>query len=922
MADLAETNVARFPLHEVRHNLPVHLSSFVGRERELSEVTDALATTRALTLTGASGCGKSRLAARAALRVLDRFQHGAWWVELAPLTEPRMVELALIQALGVRPGARQSGLDAAVSYLSSRDALVILDNCEHLLDACARVAETLALECPGVTVLATSREPLRIDGELDWRVPSLSLPPDGDDAVELFVARAANIRPGFRLGDDNTPDVIRLCRGLDGIPLAIELAAARLRMLSVPQIAAGLTDRFAVLTGGTRTAVARQRTLRASVDWSHDLLGDTERRVLRRLGVFLGGFTLEAAEAVCAGDDLSPAGVFDALSALVDKSLVQADDRGTAVRYRLLETIRSYALERLAEAGETALLRDRHRDHYLRLAERLEPELLDRRQLAALALLDPESANLTQAIERAAATEPGKALRLCVALTFWWQLRGLFRQGDAAFHVALDAADTAPSVERARALYGRASLLTLAGMFDDAVVAGTQALQLAQVTGDRRTVGRCLLGAGLLTMRSDPAGSRPWYEQALEIARADGDEYLAAMATTRLANAFLHQSDVRGARPYVDRALALSAALGNHETLAWAKGASAWSTLLRGDYATARTAAAIGIAEAHLVGQIPSETSPTCMHALVDMETGEPERAVEMLSAICDRAIALGAEYVLAVAESTLVWALTAAGRLSQARRLAERLIERDADGHLHALVITYVGLAEVLLLSDGPDQVIPVAQEGLRQADRKGDAFLAAGLRLVLGRAATRRGEHTLARTLHHEALTALIDNEHRCRLAHALESLAESTAGVADHVGAARILGAVQRLRTEEGSVPWKPRAEELNALQRRLRQELGGDAFERSHGEGLALTAEEIIAYVRRTRGARGRPPAGWDSLTPTERQVVDLVGQGLTNPQIAARLFVSRETVKGHVSAALRKLGVANRTELAAEVTRHA
>lgn len=922
MVDVAETDVAVVPLHEVRHNLPTHLSTFVGRERELAEATGALATARVLTLTGAGGCGKSRLAARAALGMLDRFQHGAWWVELAPLTEPRMVELALIQALGVRPGAGQSGLDAAVSYLSSRDALVLLDNCEHLLDACARVAETLARECPGVTVLATSREPLRIDGERDWQVTPLSLPPQGDDAIELFVARAASIRPGFRLCDNNAADVVRLCRSLDGIPLAIELAAARLRMLSVPQIAASLADRFAVLTGGTRTAAARQQTLRASVDWSHDLLDDTERMVFRRLGVFLGGFTLEAAEAVCAGDDLSLAAVFDALSVLVEKSLVQADDRGTVMRYRVLETIRFYALERLTAAGETALVRDRHRDHYLGFAELLEPELLDGRQLAAMALLDPESANLSQAIEWAAATAPEKALRLCIALTFWWQLRGLFRQGDAAFRIALDAADLAPSVTRARALCGRAGLLTMAGMFKTAVEVGGQALQMAQDMGDQRTVGRCLAGVGMLTARADPAGSRLWYQQALEIARTNGDEALNAMCTTYLAYAYLHQDDVRRARPVTERAVRLSDALGNHELIAWAKGASAWSALLLGDFATGRTIAASAIAEAHLVGQIPSEMSATCVHAVVDIALGEPDRAIEMLSAICERAVTLGAGFILVGAESVLAWALAAAGRLSDARQLAEQLIERDADGYLHALVIAHFVLAEALLLSDGPDRMIPVAQEGLRQADRKGDALFAAMLRLALGRAATRRGEHIRARTLHHEALTAIIDNEHRCQLADALESLAESTAGVAERFGAARILGAVHRLRNEQGSAPWKPRAEELDAVRQQLRQELGDEEFDQSYADGVALTADEIIAYVRRMRGARGRPPAGWDSLTPTERQVAELVGQGLTNPQIAARLFVSRDTVKGHVSAALRKLGVANRTELAAEVTRHA
>jgi len=444
----------------VPHNLPAQLSSFIGRERELTDITAELARTRILTLTGAGGCGKSRLAAQVASIALDESPDGVWWIELAALTDDHQVGLALAQALGVRPSAHQSGTDAAASYLANRTAVVVLDNCEHLLDETARVAEALASRCPAVTVLATSREPMRIDGETDWRVPSLSLPTRegdgaGSDAVRLFVDRARKVRPGFTIDPDTTGAVARICRGLDGIPLAIELAAARLRVLSAQQIADGLTDRFRILSGGSRSADTRHRTLRASVDWSHDLLTDRERTLFRRLGIFLGGCTLEIAEEVCAGDGLDPDDVLDVITALVDKSLVQAEDRGTAVRYRLLETIRQYALAKLAAAGETDRLRDAHRDAYVDYAERLEPELYGHAQLEALDLLDTEAANFTQAIERAARTAPEKGIRLCVALTYWWRLRGMFQQAEACFATALDTTETQPSVHRARALQGR-----------------------------------------------------------------------------------------------------------------------------------------------------------------------------------------------------------------------------------------------------------------------------------------------------------------------------------------------------------------------------------------------------------------------------------------------------------------------------------
>lgn len=426
-------------VESIPHNLPAELTSFVGRDRELADVASALAQTRLLTLTGPGGCGKSRLAGHTAAELRPGFRDGVWWVELTPLTKAGPAGLALAQALGVRPGPGQSGLDAAVMYLVARTVLVVLDNCEHLISDAARVAETLVQRCPGVTVIATSREPLRVPGETEWRVPSMELPPEGEDAVRLFVERATKVRRHFQLSDANAAAVSRVCRELDGIPLAIELAAARLRMLSVQQIADALSDRFTLLSDGARSTVPRQRTLRASVDWSHDQLGEGERTVFRRLGVFVGGCTLEAATRVCSGDGIELRDVFHLLAGLVDKSLVQAEERGTVVRYRLLETLRQYALERLAEAGEIERVRDRHRDWCLEFAEGIAPDLLTARQLESLEVLDPEAPNITQAIGWAAECEPEKALRLCVALIFWWRIRGLFRQGNAAFNTALNA---------------------------------------------------------------------------------------------------------------------------------------------------------------------------------------------------------------------------------------------------------------------------------------------------------------------------------------------------------------------------------------------------------------------------------------------------------------------------------------------------
>ena len=315
---------------------------------------------------------------------------GSTWLRLS---DPMAVGEALLVALGLRTSVGLTQLQVASAHLGGREALLLFDNCEHLLEEIAAIAATLLESCPRITILATSRAPLGLPGETTWRVPSLSLPkgePQREpiaalaqsEAVRLFIERARQVRPNFTVSNENAPAVVQICQELDGIPLALELAAARVRMLTVEQIAAGLGDRFRLLTGATRTALPREQTLRASVDWSHELLSEGERVVLRRLGVFAGGFTLDAAERVAPGEGVDGYAVLELLTSLVDKSLVMVEERGAAARYRLLETVRHYALDRLAQSGEAELVRDRHRDVFVELAERAAPELDGARQLA------------------------------------------------------------------------------------------------------------------------------------------------------------------------------------------------------------------------------------------------------------------------------------------------------------------------------------------------------------------------------------------------------------------------------------------------------------------------------------------------------------------------------------------------------------
>jgi predicted ATPase/class 3 adenylate cyclase len=355
----------RTPKSVGAHNLPVQLTSFVGRGAQMTDLEKLLVDNRLVTLTGAGGAGKTRLGVEIAARIAAEFRDGVWYVDLAPITDPDLVSVTVARALGLPDQPGRSTMDTLLRFVRDRQLLVVLDNCEHLLDACADLVVALLGAAPGLTVLATSREPIGVSGEAIWRVPSLSV---ADEAIELFADRARLARTDFRVADDNAATVGEICRRLDGMPLAIELAAARVRALSLAEILAGLRDRFRLLTGGARTAVRRQQTLRASVDWSHALLTEPERVLFRRLAVFLGGFDLEAAQAVAGHDEVERFQVLDLLTLLVDKSLVVAEHTSGATRYRLLETVRQYALEKLGESGEADTVRARHRDHYTSFA--------------------------------------------------------------------------------------------------------------------------------------------------------------------------------------------------------------------------------------------------------------------------------------------------------------------------------------------------------------------------------------------------------------------------------------------------------------------------------------------------------------------------------------------------------------------------
>jgi non-specific serine/threonine protein kinase len=552
----------------VANNLPLQATSFIGREEQIEQVRRLLESTRLLTLTGAGGCGKTRLSLRVAEDVSGDYADGVWFVDLAPLTDSSLVPQALAAALVVHDIPGRTTLETVAEHLRNRATLIVLDNCEHVIDSAAGVAHVLLRDCRGVRILATSREALRSPGETTWRVPSLTLPPPPgigattesmmeSEGVRLFVDRARAALPGFELTSASCAAVQDICHQLDGIPLALELAAARVRVFDVARIAARLGDRFALLSGGPRTALPRQQTLRATVDWSYALLSEPERTVLRRLSVFAGGWTLDSAEAVIADEDIQRSGALESLAALVEKSLVVAELRQGAMRYRLLETIRQYARERLDESGQTAAARDRHLAYFLGLAEEMEPALRGPNARHVMKDLDQELGNFRSALDWALQTRPDDALALSGSLGWYWWGRDHHTEGRRWLARAL-AGCTRRSPARMKALHATAWLAQHQRDLADSRALLEESLAIARELADTRTkawVLHCL--ARVAYFENDAATARSVGERSLAVAERIGEPALIAWAHHILGLAAYIADDQPTARLHYEKSLAI-----------------------------------------------------------------------------------------------------------------------------------------------------------------------------------------------------------------------------------------------------------------------------------------------------------------------------------------------------------------------------
>jgi non-specific serine/threonine protein kinase len=666
-------------------NLPHPISSFIGREREIAEVKRLIGNSRLVTLTGAGGCGKTRLAIEVAGQILDGFPGGAWFVGFAPLSNSTLVHQTIASALRVREDPSRPLIETLCAYLHSKHLLLLFDNCEHLIEECAQVADTLLQACPQLQILVTSREALRIEGEEQYYVPCLSLPEGGVDepierlkrseAVRLFVERAARVQPTFGLTFENSSPVVQICQRLDGMPLAIELAAARVKLLNVGHIAERLDDRFNLLTSGSRSALPRHQTLRATMDWSYDLLAGNTRVLYRRLSVFSGGFTQDAAQAVCSDDVFEGVEVLGELSRLVDRSIVEVIQAGDGERYRMLETIRQYARERLKESGEERQVRDRHLRYYMDWTEAVEPRLRGPGQIAWWDRIETEHDNIRAALDWSLdGGDKQLGLRLAGAAFWFWKPRSYWKEGLKWLKETLAVDPQGRSSQaRAKALVVAGNMamemytadpvddwyeqslkiwrdmgnkwwasytLLLMGwhriLVNEAASARflfEESVAFARQAQDAWIMGYALRGLGSVIERFDYAAARPILEESLLHSQTAGDRWVLADALKQLGTLALGQAEYAEAAALGEQSLRLFREMGDKEFKTETLGLLALAALGQGDFKRAEGFCRESMLLAKSIGYNSQIGVDLLNSAFIAEAEGQPRRSAILLAA-------------------------------------------------------------------------------------------------------------------------------------------------------------------------------------------------------------------------------------------------------------------------------------------------
>ena len=910
-----------------RFGLPAEMSSLVGRGPQIAAVLDGLRAARVVTLTGPGGCGKTRLALRAARLAADGFEEGARLVELASLTDPALVPGSVAEALGVPEQDAADPIAGVVRALADRQLLIVLDNCEHVLASAARVAVMLARSCPQVRIMTTSRERLDVPGEFVFPVPPLELPEDSSagavaasEAGSLFVARARAASPAFTLATGNAAAVAEVCSRLDGMPLAIELAAARCPALGPAQLAARLEGYPGLLSGGAARP-GRHRSLDALVSWSYELLDDAERRLLARLSVLRGGFDLDVAERVAGAEPLAQQAVAGLLASLAGKSLVQVQE-GPAVRYWLLETVRQFAAARLGASGEETAVHACLLEWALQVARSAEAALPGAEGPSWSSRLSAGQASIRVALSWAlGGAEPEAGRELAARLARWWIATGRYSEAGQFLTMAASLPSEADPGIQARIMLGAAWSAYHLGDNPRAASLAADGIACAQQAGEPRLE---VWGRNLLAGLAWSAGDADRIVAEVEASRAlsgQADPALAARAQIMLAHAAFLGGDLAGQDRHGRLAIELARTAAAQEGLVLALTAWSISAIAGAGIQPATVAAleeAADVLEAH-----PDRFAETVMRRLraeLFATLGQFE-AAETEVGLCWAAGRSGAFRVVEFA-----------GPLAEARLAAARddiaaaigALRRAADGGRRVGIVMQVpaALAHLACLAAiAGDESTAAAAVGEARAALGGrrQAITAAALGYAEGVIAWHRGELADAEHLVRDATVRWDRGCDRMGACDGIELLGVLAVARERFSDAARLLAAADAARRPLQYLAPGFTANRGAAARAasQARDVLGEDRFTQAWEEGQGLTLDDAVAYATRRGGGRKRPATGWASLTPAEREVVRLVRQGLRNDAIARRLFIAPGTVKVHMSHIFAKLGITTRAELAAQ-----
>jgi predicted ATPase/DNA-binding CsgD family transcriptional regulator len=903
-------------------SVPRPLTPLIGRNEELAAVRVLVASERLVTLVGTGGCGKTRLALATVEDQSERFPDGIAFVDLSAVASGGRVLDVLRDALAMPEAAGDDVWRVFRSRIADRHMLLILDNCEHVIDEVAEVVGTLLGACRNLSVLATSREPLAVDGEATWRVPSLALPPSDSsdvgvicdsDAVQLFVDRARRARDDFDLDENNASVIAELVRRIDGMALAIELAAARVNALDVRQILDGLDADLSLLAGTARARPARQRTMTASIDWSCALLDDDELTVFRRCSVFAGGFTLEMAAAVVDIPDC-----LDVVHRLVAKSLLVATSPHDGERrYSMLMPIQQYATQLLEEHGESDGVRDAQLHLIADLAEDAARHLTGRNQEQWLERLELEHANISLAFAWAGQRgEHARALAMASDLTFFWKLHGHFAEGAEILRGELAATDL-DSEERARALWCLSDVCYWQGEVRDAQRLANEAMAVAERIGNDQVRALAFWTLGNAEIWFDFTKSRDYGLASVALADTGTNFWLQGVARQLVAITWIVADQFEQVEPWLTEEYEIAVEHGVPQLEAW----HWWPTMCRaireGRFRDADDAYERGMRACRPLQDPATYIAFVTEQAELLRRRGDIEESVRLVEEC-------RADVEFRAAGAMRGWLDIAAARNAigvDAERAAIAISDLRARTERTG-VPSWAAWAELLQnradVAAGEWGAVRArgrwTLEGLRATDWRSE--LSEQLRFA-GFAELEDDPRRAAQHFHN-ALQVAVGNNFAPLVADALDALGANVAALHQDDHAARLFGAAAAARAAIGSVRGATDGAVVTNAVADVRARLGESEFETFSREGASMTMDEAVGYAQRMRGARGRPPAGWASLTPAELRVVELAAEGLSNRDIAGRLFVGDGTVKSHLAHAYTKLGVRNRAALAGVV----